>query len=166
MRRVASFLVPGSLVVLVGWTFGAAWPRQAARDVPPPVEAPPPPTVVSQMDAEVARLHARNVAPPPFAAAERDPFTFGADRRARPAVAPVAPPPPQPAVVVLELPRLVAVTSKTTPAGVIRTAVFAVADGVKFAHPGDTVGQLVVRSISDGTVELVDPVTGKSYNVR
>jgi hypothetical protein len=35
-----------------------------------------------------------------------------------------------------------------------------------FAHPGDTIGTLVVRSIGDGVVELADPQTGTRYSVR
>ncbi len=166
MRRIASFVVPGGLVVLAGWTFAAAWPPpQEPRDVSPAQAEPMPPSVVTKMDAEVAKLRERLDQPKPFTPAERDPFIYGAPAaRVRPA-APVTPTPPQPPPVPV-LPQLVAITSKSTAAGVVRTAVFAVSDGVMFAHPGDTIGQLVVRSIGDGVVELADPVTGTRYSVR
>jgi hypothetical protein len=167
MRRIASFVVPGGLVVLAGWTFAAAWPPAVApRDVTAAqATSPTPPSVVTQMDAEVAKLGERLDQPKPFTPAERDPFAYGAPPpRPRP-VEPVAPPPP-PTPPAPDLPHLVAITSKTTSAGVVRTAVFAASDGVMFAHPGDTIGALVVRSIGDGVVELADPVTGTRYSVR
>lgn len=167
MRRIASFIVPGGLVVLAGWMLAAAWqPRPSRAASPAQAAASAPPSVVTQMDAEVVRLSGRLDQSKPFAPAERDPFAYGAPaRRARP-VEPVAPPLPPPPPLAPELPKLVAITSKATSAGVVRTAVFAASDGVMFAHPGDTIGTLVVRSIGDGVVELADPQTGSHYSVR
>jgi hypothetical protein len=168
MRRIASFIVPGGMVALAGWMLAAAWQPREPRDAPLLAQAatPVPPSVVTQMDAELVRLSGRLDQSKPFAPAERDPFTYGAPARRARAVEPVAPPLPPPPPLAPELPKLVAITSKATTAGVIRTAVFAASDGVMFAHPGDTIGTLVVRSIGDGVVELADPQTGTRYSVR
>jgi hypothetical protein len=167
MRRAASIVTLLGTVVLVSWTLARLAP---AAPGPGAVIAPsssPPSSVVSQLDTEVAKLHGRAERVEPLKPTDRDPFRFGApyvparSKAASPAPLPPPPPPPAPA-----LPKLVAITSKDTPGGAVRTAAFSVGDDVLLARPGDKVGTLVVRSIADGLVELVDPVSGIAYRVR
>lgn len=166
MRRAASLVTLLGTVVLVSWTLARLAP--VAQD-PASFTGPssfPPSSVVSQLDAEVAKLHGRAERAEPLTSSDRDPFRFGApyvaprSKAARPEPPP-PPPPPAPA-----LPKLVAITSRDTPGGAVRTAAFSVGDDVLLARPGDKVGALVVRSIADGLVELVDPVSGIAYRVR
>jgi hypothetical protein len=165
MRRAASFVTLGGIVGLVSWTLARVSPfgqDPVLITASPAYQA----SAVAELDGEVAKLHDRAQRLEPFAPAERDPFRFGAPPVAlRPRVTPPEPapplPPPTPA-----LPKLVAITSKDTPGGAVRTAAFSVGDNVVLARPGDTVGTLVVRAISDGFVELVDPASGIAYRVR
>jgi hypothetical protein len=165
MRRAASFVTLGGIVVLVSWTLARVSPfAQDPARVDPLLPAPA--SGVAQLDGEVAKLHDRRAPQQAFTPAARDPFRFGALPGApRPRVTPPEPPPasPPPAPA---LPKLVAITSKDTPGGTIRTAAFSVGDNVLLARPGDTVGTLVVRLIADGFVELVDPASGIAYHVR
>jgi hypothetical protein len=166
MRRAASFLTLGGIVAVVSWTLARASPF-AHDPVFATVSPSAPPSAVSLLDAEVTKLHDRAERLAPFTPAARDPFKFGpppvppGSRRAGPE--PPAPPSPPPAPT---LPKLVAITSKDTPGGAVRTAAFSIGDNVLVARPGDTVGTLVVRVIADGFVELVDPGSGIAYRVR
>jgi len=165
MRRAATFVTLGGIVALVSWTLARVSPF--AED-PALVSAVPasPASAVSALDGEVAKLHDRAGRLEPFAPAERDPFRFGAPPVApRSRVTPPEPPPPSPPPAPA-LPKLVAITSKDTPGGAVRTAAFSIGDSVLLARPGDTVGALVVRAIADGFVELVDPASGIAYRVR
>jgi hypothetical protein len=161
MRRAASFVTLGGIVGLVSWTLARVSPfgqDPVLITASPAYQA----SAVAELDGEVAKLHDRAQRLEPFAPAERDPFRFGAPEappsRATP---PEQAPPPRPA-----LPKLVAITSKDTPGGVVRTAAFSVGDNVLLARPGDTVGTWVVRAIAEGFVELVDPASGIAYRVR
>jgi hypothetical protein len=164
MRRAASFVTLGGTVVIVSWTLARASPF--AQDpvfvtVPPPSQS----STAAQLDAEVAKLHDRAKQLGPFAPAERDPFKFGMPPTAPRSRAATPEPPPLPPSAPT-LPKLMAITSKDTPGGTVRTAAFSVGDNVLLARPGDTVGTLVVRVIADGFVELVDPASGIAYRVR
>ena len=164
MRRAATFVTLGGIVALVSWTLARVSPF--AQD-PALVSALPssPASALAQLDGEVGRLHDRAQLLEPFTPAERDPFRFGAPPVAPPSrsTPPELPPSPRPAPA---LPKLVAITSKDTPGGAVRTAAFSVGDNVLLVRPGDTVGTLVVRAIADGFVELVDPASGIAYRVR
>ena len=165
MRRAASLVTLLGTVVLVNWTLARLAPvAQGPASIIGPSSSPPS-SVVSQLDAEVAKLHDRAERVESLTPTGRDPFRFGASYVAprSKAATPVPPPPPPPPPT---LPKLVAITSKDTPGGAVRTAAFSVGDDVLLARPGDKVGTLVVRSIADGLVELVDPVSGIAYRVR
>jgi hypothetical protein len=165
MRRAASFVTLGLIVALVSWTLARVSPF-GQDSVPSTASPASQASAVAALDGEVAKLHDRAQRVAPFAPAERDPFRFGAPPVApRPRVTPPELPPPSPPPAPA-LPKLVAITSKDTPGGAVRTAAFSVGDNVLLARPGDTVGTLVVRAIADGFVELVDPVSGIAYRVR
>jgi hypothetical protein len=164
MRRVAAFAFFGAAVAFANWRLVPVWSEQST--VRPPIVMAPTSSEVSALNVELARLEARTTTHSSLAPVERDPFGFAAPpprANAKP-VTPVAlPPPPPPAP---QLPKLIAISTKNTSAGVIRTAALSLGDAVLLAHPGDKVGTLVVHTIDDGTVELVDPVTGTAYRVR
>jgi hypothetical protein len=165
MRRAASFITLGLIVALVSWTLARVSPF-AQDPVLVTAFSPPPTAAVAELDGELAKLHDKADRLEPFRPAARDPFRFGAPPVApRSRVAPPEPPPPSPPPPPT-LPKLVAITSKDTPGGAVRTAAFSVGDSVLLARPGDTVGTLVVRMIADGFVELVDPASGIAYRVR
>ena len=166
MRRAASLATLLGTVVLVSWTLARLAPVAPDPATLNGFSSPPPSSVVSELDAELAKLHGRVERVEPLTRSDRDPFRFGAPYvapRSKAAPEPPSPPPPPP---VPTLPTLVAITSKDTPGGAVRTAAFSVGDDVLLARPGDKVGTLVVRSIADGLVELVDPVSGIAYRVR
>jgi hypothetical protein len=165
MRRTASVVTLGGIVALVSWTLARVSPfAQDPALVDPRPSTPAP--AVAELDGEVAKLHVRRAPLEAFTPAARDPFRFGAPPVApRSRVTPPEPPPPSPPPAPT-LPKLVAITSKDTPGGAVRTAAFSVGDNVLLARPGDTVGTLVVRAIADGFVELVDPASGIAYRVR
>jgi hypothetical protein len=165
MRRAASFITLGLIVALMSWTLARVSPF--TQDPVLTTALPPSPaSAVAELDREVAKLHDRAGRLEPFTAAARDPFRFGAPLvLPRSRVASSEPPPPSPPPPPT-LPKLVAITSKDTPGGAVRTAAFSVGDSVLLARPGDTVGTLVVRTIAEGFVELVDPASGIAYRVR
>jgi hypothetical protein len=165
MRRAASFVTLGAIVVLVSWTLARVSPFADHPVLVDPLSSSLA-SSVAQLDGEVAKLHDRTAPLEAFTPAARDPFRFGALPVApRSRVSPPEPPPPSPPPAPA-LPKLVAITSKDTPGGAVRTAAFSVGDNVLLARPGDTVGALVVRLIADGFVELVDPASGIAYRVR
>ena len=166
MRRIAS-LVLGLGAIAAVWLI-----------VPRSLFAPPPMTLstaeltatektVEQIDAELTRMRDRVALTTASAESTRDPFRFGArpatQQPTKVAPLPPAPPPPPPEPV---LPRLIAISSQTTTGGVVRSAALSVADNVVIARPGDTIGALVVHTIGDEFVELVDPSTGTAYRVK
>ena len=165
MRRIA-FLALGGAAILATWLV-----------VPPSLFSPRPlplstsdltatEKTVAQIDAELARMHHRVALTTSSAGSERNPFRFGASPAPVPTKLPPpppAPPPPPPAPV---LPKLIAISSQTTSGGVVRSAALSVADNVVIARPGDTVGTLVVHTIGEEFVELVDPATGTAYRVK
>lgn len=167
MTRFASALLfLGGAVILIALQVSPA----TSAPVPRASEAPSPLDQVSPLLVEVnaqvermrERLDARTSYPPP----RRDPFRFGA--RTEP-VRPTPPPPPPPAPaydVTPVLPRLVAVLSTATDGGISRTAVFAAGDDVQLVAPGDRIGTLVVRSIANDAVTLVDPASGAAFRVQ
>jgi len=166
MRRAASLVTLLGTVVLLSWTLARLAPvAQGPASVIGPSSSPPS-SVVSQLDAEVAKLHGRADRVASLTPTGRDPFRFGAPYVPRSKAATPVPPPPPPSPPAPTLPKLVAITSKDTPGGAVRTAAFSFGDDVLLARPGDKVGTLVVRSIADGLVELVDPVSGIAYRVR
>jgi len=161
MRRAASFITLGGIVGLVSWTLARASPfgqDPVLISAAPAVQE----SAFAELNEEVEKLHARGRPLEPFAQGERDPFRFGAPPAppSRVTAPEPAPPPPPP------LPKLVAITSKDTPGGAVRTAAFLIGDNVVLARPGDTVGTWVVRTIAEGFVELVDPASGVAYRVR
>jgi hypothetical protein len=168
MRRAASLVTLLGTVVLVSWTLARLAPVAQGPASITASSSSPPSSVVSELDAEVAKLHGRADRVEPLTPTNRDPFRFGAPYVAprSKATTPEPPPPPPPPPPAPTLPKLVAITSKDTPGGAVRTAAFSVGDDVLLARPGDKVGSLVVRSIADGLVELVDPVSGIAYRVR
>lgn len=167
MRRAASLATLLGTVVLVSWTLGRLAPVAQDPATLTGSSSSPPSSVVSELDSELAKLQSRADRVEPLTQSDRDPFRFGApyvpprSKTAAPESPQPPPPPPAPT-----LPKLVAITSKDTPGGAVRTAAFSVGDDVVIARPGDKVGALVVRSIADGLVELVDPVSGIAYRVR
>jgi hypothetical protein len=113
--------------------------------------------IVAEISAQVDRLRERLSTPPAPPQPGRDPFRYGVRELPRPKVAqpeiPVAPPPP-PAP---ELPRLIAITSEKTDAGVEWRAAFSNGDQILLLKAGDTIGPFAIRSVSEGVVELADP---------
>jgi hypothetical protein len=168
MSRFASaILVLGGAALLLAWQVSPATsaPDPAPRPIESPLDQIQP--VLSDVDAQVEKLRARLAEPSAYPPPSRDPFNFG--KHPEPArvtapepVAPVAPPPPPPPA----LPHLVAIVSTPTDGGMLRTAVFAVADDVQILKPGEKIGALVVRSIGLDAVIVVDPSTGVSYRVK
>jgi hypothetical protein len=122
--------------------------------------------IVAEISAQVDRLRERLNTPPPPPQPTRDPFRYGEREVPRPKVVQpdvvAVPPPPPPAP---ELPRLVAITSETTAAGVEWRAAISNGDQILLVKAGDTLGPFVVRSVSETTLELTDPATGAHYKV-
>lgn len=164
MRRIASLVLAAAAVVAI-WL---VLPRSMFSPAPnssPFADLTATEKTVTAIDAELARMHSRAGLATATPASTRNPFRFGASpappvTRTPP---PPAPPPPPPAPV---LPKLIAISSQTTTGGVVRSAALSVADNVVIARPGDTVGTLVVHTIGDEFVELVDPATGTAYRVK
>jgi hypothetical protein len=165
MRRIASFVL-GLAAIVAAWLF-----------VPRSIFAPTPVTIstadltstertVAEIDVELARMHDRVTATTVSAESTRNPFSYGALPAPPPSKLPPPPPPPPAPPPAPTLPKLIAISSKATSGGVVRSAALSVADNVVIAHPGDTVGTLVVRTIGDEFVELVDPATGTAYRVK
>lgn len=163
MRRVAVLLALGlALVVVTYWlTPTGRMTEASARAVQSTAASTE--TVVADIDAEVSKLQSRSTRAESPIQSSRDPFHFGA----------VAAPPPKlvaPAVPLVPtappLPKLIAITSKDTPAGTVRTATFSFGENAQLVHPGDQVAGFVVQTIGDGYVELVDPSSGLTYRVR
>lgn len=165
MRRIAS-LVLGIAVIFAAWLLA---PRSIFAPTPVAIsvaDLASTEKTVSQIDAELTRMHNRVSFTTASAGATRNPFRFGAQPAPPPAKViptPPAPPPPPPAPT---LPKLIAISSQTTTGGVVRSAALSVADSVVIARPGDTVGTLVVHTIGDEFVEFVDPTTGTAYRVK
>ena len=164
MRRV---VVPLALVATIVIAWWRLWPTSAGARLGATASSADQSTVavVAQIDTELDRLQTRVPPADRLGPPDRNPFRFGASPAA-PTPAPVAPAPLPPAPVAPTLPKLVAITSKTTPGGVVRTAALSTRDGVVLANPGDRIGTLVVQTIADGFVEFVDPASGLAYRVR
>jgi hypothetical protein len=164
MRRLAAFVFCGASVAFAAWMMLPVRPDSSYR-----IQAASASTSadVAALDKELKRFDARMTPHSAAPSGDRDPFGYAVPvAKARPAptlVQPPQPPPPPPAPT---LPKLIAISTKSTPAGLVRTAALSIGDGVLLAHPGDKVGTLVVHTIDDGVVELVDPVTGAAYRVR
>ena len=113
--------------------------------------------IVAEISAQVDRLRERLNTPPAPPQPSRDPFRYGQREVPRPKnVQPeIIAPPPQPRAP--ELPRLIAITSEKTDGGVEWRAAFSNGDQILLMKAGETIGPFVIRSVSDGAVELVDP---------
>jgi len=114
--------------------------------------------IVAEIAAQVDRLRERLNTPPAPPQPTRDPFRYGQRELPRPKnVEPeiVAPPPAQPRAP--ELPRLIAIASEKTDAGVEWRAAISNGDQIILLKAGDTIGPFVVRSVSETTLELADP---------
>jgi len=68
--------------------------------------------------------------------------------------------PPAPA-----LPHLVAIVASDEDGGIVRSAVISENDDVRFLKPGDTTGNLVIRTIAADVVTLVDRTSGATFTL-
>jgi len=113
--------------------------------------------IVAEIAAQVDRLRERLNTPPEPPHPLRDPFRYGVREVPRPKdaqpeiVAPPAPPPPP------ALPKLIGITSEKTDTAVEWKAAISNGDQIILVKAGDTIGPFVVRSVSESTLELVDP---------
>jgi len=175
VSRTASVLLFAGALLISQWVLSSA-----SSTVPPSTAATigtgaPPLTlnayaqatapIAAEISAQVDRLRERLSTPPPAPHPDRDPFRYGVREVPRPQkvaepeiVAPAPPPPPA-------LPRLVAITSETTDAGVEWRAAISNGDQVLLVKTGDKIGPFVVHSVSDGVLELSDPATGTIHKI-
>jgi hypothetical protein len=162
--RAALYVAVAS--VLGVWLSSAA-SSMAQRDDSPPVveETQEPGGLALQVQGESERLRRRLAAGPPAPRPLRNPFAF-ATERSSPAFDGRVPPPSffgseaaPPVPVPLSL---IGVATRETPAGDVRTALMATADGaLVMAAAGETVpGGLVVTAVAGDSVELTEPATG------
>jgi hypothetical protein len=158
----------GLASVLVSWLAGAAGlsvtPRPPAPQ-PPRAEAATTQALADEIQGQASRLRDRLAAAPlphepirnPFAFAARAvrPSRSSATAAAKPAAAEAVPTPEPPL-------QLVGVAERTTPAGIVRTALItADSDDLFMLIDGDTLGgRYRVKAVSADAVELLDLVTG------
>ena len=159
--RLALIPLVGGVVLLATWIAAPAAPRPYAVDERDGGQS----AATSEVDAQVARLRERLSAPVEYPPPTRNPFRFvpkPEPRRDDAAVRVDAPPPEPPAPV---LPVLIAIT---TPPGENpqRTAILKIGgDDIRFVKVGDRFGDLLVQSIAADAMELIDPVTSKTYRI-
>jgi hypothetical protein len=165
MNRVAA------LVLLIGGALLLSWAVAPATSGPAPqaiaaVAVDRKPSRPSQnMTAEVARLRERLATVPEFPEPSRNPFRFAGTR------APVAtaPPPTEPVpveAVAPMLPRLVALMDDGRPGAPLWRAVMAIGDDVRIVTAGETVAGFSVKDVGADGVELVDPVSQRSFRLH
>jgi hypothetical protein len=163
MHRLAFVPLAGGVVLLVTWIAAPAAPRPFAET---DARAEGQSTATTEVDAQVARLRARLAAPVEFPPPARNPFRF-VPRPDPPRPAASSPAdeivPAEPAAPVL--PVLLAIT--TAPGdppqrtAVLRTGI----DDIRLVKVGDRFGDLVIQSIAADGMELVDPVTSRTYRI-
>jgi hypothetical protein len=168
--RAAFYVAVAS--VLGVWLSSAA-SSMAQRDDRPPVvdETQEQGGLALEVQGQSERLRRRLAAGPPAPRPLRNPFAFGTER-SRPAFdGRLQPPasfgseaaPPVPSQL-----SLIGVATRETPAGAVRTAMMATADGaLVMAAAGETIlGRLVVTAVDGDSVELTEPATGVVTRLR
>lgn len=169
MQRIAAVLAAGGGVLLLTWMVSPAASAPTRTDPPrTAIEIDQSSAVVAEVNTQVERLRERLDTVPSFPPPSRDPFNFG--RRAEPRPPVVSnPTPPVPAIVEAPpgpvLPHLVAIVASDEDGGVVRSAVISENDDVRFLKPGDTMGNLVVRTIAADVVTLVDRTSGATFTL-
>lgn len=168
MQRIAAILAAGGGVLILTWGVTPAVSSPAHNSAPhAAVDVDQSSAVVNEVNTQVERLRERLETAPEFPPPSRDPFNYG--RRAEPRPPVVSNPTPVPSIVEAPpapvLPRLVAIIATDDDGGVVRSAVITENEDVRFLKPGDTTGNLVVRSVSADIVTLVDRTSGTTFHL-
>jgi hypothetical protein len=162
MLRIASLTLVGGAVLLMTWVLAPAATRPQRAEAPraPAGALTPASSALVDFEHELDRMRARLASRPAYPQPVRDPFRFG--RRPvepRHETAPVAVPPPAPA-----LPRLVAILSDTVDGVLVRRAALAFDRSVRIAGVGDMVGALRIRSRRPGLAAAAKPACTASMS--
>jgi hypothetical protein len=163
MHRLTSALLLGGGVLLTSYISAPAAPTPAPARVSTAVldeiEAMAP--LAADVAQESERLRSRLAVVPAAQDARRDPFNFGAPRRAVPVVtvsAPVLPAPDVEITPTIVWPSLAAVMTGVGDATAL-TAVFGIGDGIAMLRKGETTGGFLVRDVTSSSVELMHVAT-------